>query len=82
MGLYVDHDVQKNQLITEYSGVYITHDEAHILRDQQLDSHVRVVSSFHLCIDGIREPEPGLGAASFANDARNTKINNTVFVMK
>jgi hypothetical protein len=82
MGLFAGRDYAKHALLTEYSGDYITHDEAHRLRDQQLDSHVRVVSSFHLCIDGIREPESGLGAASFANDARNSKINNAVFVTK
>lgn len=82
MGLWTTRPYSKSELITEYSGQYITHEQALDLRNKDMDSHVRVVSSFHLCIDGIRDPLPGFGAASFANDARNSRINNAVFATR
>lgn len=81
-GLWTTRDYSKSDLLTEYSGTYITHEQALQLRADNLDSHVRVVSSFHLCIDGIKEPRAGLGGASFCNDARNSKINNAVFTTR
>lgn len=81
-GLWTTRAYKKSELVTEYSGTYITHKQALQLREDNLDSHVRVDTSLHLCIDGIRQPQPGLGGASFCNDARNSQMNNAVFIRR
>jgi hypothetical protein len=60
----------------------IDHKKALKLRKQNKHSHIRVLNSQFQYIDGIRQPQSGVGGASFANDARDSQKNNAVFVCK
>lgn len=82
MGLFTSRHYAKNELVTEYCGELISHSQARKLREEGKDTHVRALNSFHLCIDGIKVPQQGLGGASFANDARDLTKNNVVFVTR
>lgn len=78
LGLWTTRFYPKSALITEYCGTIVSFQHARRLREAQQDSHIRVLSSFHECIDGIKEQQPGLGGASIANDARNSRKNNAM----
>lgn len=82
MGLWTDRFFPKNSLITEYSGDLIDHSTAKQLRDKNQHSHIRALNSLHTYIDGIKQPQQGMGGASFANDARDVNKNNAVFATK
>jgi len=82
LGLWTTRFYPKSALITEYCGPIVSFQEARRLREAQQDSHIRVLSSFHECIDGIKEQQPGLGGASFANDARSSRRNNAAFTTR
>ena len=82
MGLFTTRPYAKNSLVTEYIGDIVTHQQALLLREQGKDTHIRALNSFHLCIDGIKEPKLGVGGASFAIDARDSRKNNVVFVTR
>lgn len=69
-------------MITEYQGKLIDHDKALKLRARGQHTHIRVLNSMHLYIDGLKQPEQGRGGASFANDARDADITNAVFIQK
>jgi hypothetical protein len=72
----------RNELITEYCGPIIDHKRALELRRKKKHSHIRVLNSQHSYIDGIKVPKQGQGGASFANDARDSQQQNSVFVCK
>eukprot|EP00775_Hariotina_reticulata_P009324 gene9324-9489_t len=72
----------KHDLITEYCGPLIDHEKACKLRRQGKHTHVRVLNSQWLYINGLKEPTPGAGGASFANDARDSTVNNAAFIQK
>lgn len=73
---------ERNELVTEYQGKLIDHEKALKLRNRGLHTHVRVLNSMHLYIDGLKQPEAGRGGASFANDARDPDITNSMFIQK
>lgn len=81
-GLFTSRLFHKNELITEYFGPIIDHKKAKKLRKQNKHSHVRVLTIQFQYIDGIKHPRPGVGGASFANDARDSQKNNAVFVCR
>jgi hypothetical protein len=66
-------------LITEYTGQLIGKSDADRLRQLGHHTHVRVVNFHHLYIDGLKEPLEGHGGASFANDAKDSTLNNAVY---
>jgi len=85
LGLFATREFVRNDLVTEYDGVIITHADAKRLRAENLSSHIRVLSSMHACIDGrnVQPNEKGRGGASFANDpTHNRALVNTKFVQK
>lgn len=81
-GLYTTRSYKRNQIITEYCGPLIDYQEARERRGRQQDSHIRCLSYGTQCIDGLKQPEQGQGGASFANDARDTHLNNSRFYSK
>jgi hypothetical protein len=54
--------------------------DAEKLRQLGQHTHVRVVNLHHLYIDGLKEPVEGHGGASFANDGKDSKLNNAVYI--
>lgn len=81
-GLWTARPFFRNDLITEYCGPIIDHEKALKLRKRGRHTHVRVLNSQWLYIDGLKAPVPGEGGASFANDARDAAINNAAFVQR
>lgn len=81
-GLFTGRPFFKNDLITEYCGPIIDHQKALKLRKRGRATHVRVLNSQWLYIDGLKQPLPGQGGASFANDARKASAYNAVFVQR
>jgi hypothetical protein len=81
-GLWTTRPFLKNDLITEYDGDTIDRTLALWLRRSHEDSHVRALNSHFIYIDGLQQPVAGRGGASFANDARDTRANNAVFVCR
>jgi len=81
-GLWTCRPFHKNDLITEYCGPLIDYEKACKLRKQGKHTHVRVLNSQWLYINGLQEPLPGVGGASFANDARDPDVNNSAFIQK
>lgn len=45
-------------------------------------THVRTLMTNFSAIDAPRKPRRGVGGGSFANDARNSRLNNVKFVNK
>jgi hypothetical protein len=78
--LFVDRPFERNELITEYTGVLIGRETAEKLRAQGLHTHVRCLNMQHAYLDGLRQPVKGKGGGSFANDARDSERNNAAFV--
>jgi hypothetical protein len=81
-GLFTGRPFFKNDLITEYCGPIIDHQKALKLRKRGRATHVRVLNSQWLYIDGLKQPMAGQGGASFANDARTASAYNAVFVQR
>ena len=81
-GLFTGRPFFRNDLITEYCGLIIDHQKALRLRKRGKATHVRVLNSQWLYIDGLKQPVTGQGGASFANDARNASAYNAVFVQR
>jgi hypothetical protein len=81
-GLYTTRSYKLNEIITEYCGPLIDYQEARERRAKQQDSHIRCLNYGTQCIDGLQQPEPGQGGASFANDARDRQLNNSRFHSK
>lgn len=81
-GLWATRRYEKHELITEYQGKHIDHEKALKLRKRGRHTHVRVLNSMHLYIDGLKQPEAGRGGASFANDARDPDLTNAMFIQK
>ena len=79
LGLFVEVKFYKGDLITEYDGAVISREEALVLRDRGLDTHVRSINRDFL-INGHFAPVEGRGGASFANDF--PKHYNVKFVTK
>jgi hypothetical protein len=90
LGLVAKQDFKDQELITEYDGMRLTSKEATAL-STEARSHCRSVAGMHLVLDGRRnEVKPGMGGASWANDAsyhlvhgkwvhNPTGINNAAF---
>lgn len=76
LGLFTTEEFKCNAIITEYCGTFISHEQAHRLREAGRDSHVRALASQHQHIDGLKQPVQGRGGASFANDARTSRGGN------
>ncbi|WIA41192.1 hypothetical protein OEZ86_004807 [Tetradesmus obliquus] len=81
-GLFTGRPFFRNDLITEYCGPIIDHQKALKLRKRGKATHVRVLNSQWLYIDGLKQPVTGQGGASFANDARKASAYNAVFVQR
>lgn len=81
-GLFTTRFFRRNELITEYVGPIIDHKKAQKLRLRNKHSHIRVLNLQFLYIDGLKHPKPGVGGASFANDARDSTKNNAVFTCR
>jgi hypothetical protein len=79
LGLFTAQVFQKGQLITEYCGPIVDHKKAKQLRARKQHYHVRALNLQFLYIDGIKQPQEGIGGASFANDGRDLQANNATF---
>ncbi len=78
LGLFAGRAFEKGEMITEYSGNFITREES-VRRLGKTDSHIRTHIGRRWDIDGLRQPQVGRGAASFANDAAPPLKANSVF---
>jgi hypothetical protein len=77
-GLFATRPFLKNELVTEYTGEYITREQAVERRKNGKASHIKSLTH-HQLIDGNRSPKEGQGVAQFTNDATKTGGNNTQF---
>ncbi|KIY98211.1 hypothetical protein MNEG_9752 [Monoraphidium neglectum] len=68
-GLFAARPFARGDLITEYVGRLISHEEAQLLRARRAHTH----------IDGLKDPQPGEGGGSFANDARDGAAINSAY---
>lgn len=71
LGLFARVPVTKNQVLTWYAGRTLDRAQAAAVKDP---SFLRS-TEFDVVIDGIRIPQAGEGAASFANHARGVHKN-------
>lgn len=71
-GLYATTDFYKNDLITMYDGINISHKAALNHREHGRASHILSLQSNFLYVNGTQDPTRvvGRGGASFANDGR------------
>ena len=63
-GLFLNIDMQKNEIVTFYDGTHIDWKDACAASDS---SYMRTLAFGYDVIDGLRIPCPGRGAASFVN---------------
>lgn len=80
--MWLSKDIKRGALITEYDGDRIDHATAQKLREAGLHTHIRVLNSHWLYIDGLKHAVAGRGGASFANDAQDSKLNNAVYAAR
>jgi len=80
-GLFTTVNIKKNHLITEYNGIPINRERAMSLRKEGKATHIKGLN-YDLFLDGNRWPKLGQGAAQMANDAKDSKKNNSKFVVK
>jgi hypothetical protein len=80
-GLFADQLFLRNQCVTLYDGREATFDEAQKLEKQGKATHIRALDSHHTVIIGLTNHKraKGRGGGSFANDARDSNLNNTKF---
>lgn len=64
-GLFATRDIPKNALVTFYDGARVSWEVAR----RSEPSYMRGVVFGHEAVDGLRAPEAGRGAGSFANHA-------------
>lgn len=74
-GLFVTAPLPRGAVITDFDGERV--DRAQAM--SRNPSHMRVVLYQFLYIDGLREPLPGRGWGSFANDPRDPQRVNAAF---
>lgn len=80
--MWASRAFKKNSLVTEYCGRIIGRAEAESLRREGCHSHVRCLCMQWLYIDGVKQPQRGLGGASFASDGLHARLNNATFVQR
>jgi len=80
-GLFATVRIERNKLITEYSGKKINRETAMKLRKDGKATHVKGLN-YDFFLDGNRWPCTGEGAAQMANDGRDLFENNAKFVIK
>ena len=78
-GLFTMKPFLKGEAVTEYDGKVIDNNEAKQLRQIKKDRHIKTVDRNASHIDGLNKPILHRGGASFANDAMNNALYNTVF---
>eukprot|EP01055_Gregarina_sp_Pseudo9_P001101 Gregarina_sp_Pseudo_9__1100@NODE_1717_length_1371_cov_29_033033_g1591_i0_p1_GENE_NODE_1717_length_1371_cov_29_033033_g1591_i0NODE_1717_length_1371_cov_29_033033_g1591_i0_p1_ORF_typecomplete_len435_score63_22SET/PF00856_28/1_4e03SET/PF00856_28/6_6e15_NODE_1717_length_1371_cov_29_033033_g1591_i0311335 len=74
-GLFASRDFKKGELVTEYVGEIITRDEARRRLRRGMFHYLGTLVTGMYEIDGIKEPQEGVGAASFINHARRPHAN-------
>ena len=70
LGAFATQFFAKNDLVTEYAGDVVSENEA---RDGRPQTHL--VRFDNMRIDGIKQPEVGLGLGSFCNDPQDDRRN-------